>query len=87
MKRWLTTFVPSSETLRDAVKSRQRLFSTAALCNPHRKAVAKVGQEHLAFIQQLYSNSTVDVENEGHTYGHELSPADKQALIAFLATL
>ena len=32
-------------------------------------------------------NSTADVENEGHTFGQGLSPADKKALIAFLATL
>ncbi len=35
----------------------------------------------------MYSNSTADVENEGHTFGQGLSPADKKALIAFLATL
>jgi hypothetical protein len=35
----------------------------------------------------MYSNSTADVENGGHSYGESLSPADKQALIAFLATL
>ncbi|CAN5164001.1 hypothetical protein BH24PSE2_BH24PSE2_21470 [soil metagenome] len=50
-------------------------------------AIARVGREHLAFIQKLYSNSFVDVENEGHTFGSELSPDDKTALTAFLATL
>ena len=49
--------------------------------------VAKIGREQLPFIQQMYSNSTAEVENEGHTFGQGLSPADKKALIAFLATL
>ena len=35
----------------------------------------------------MYSNSTIEVENEGHTFGSVLSAADKKALTAFLATL
>jgi hypothetical protein len=34
-----------------------------------------------------YSSCTADVENDGHDFGGELPDADKQALIAFLATL
>jgi hypothetical protein len=49
--------------------------------------VAAIGREHLPFLQRLYSNSTVAVENEGHTFGRALSPEDKKALTAFLATL
>jgi hypothetical protein len=49
--------------------------------------IARIGQEHLPFLQRLYSNSTADVENEGHTFGSDLSPQEKQSLIAFLATL
>ena len=50
-------------------------------------AIARIGETHLAFIQRMYSNSTVDVENEGHTFGQGLSLQDKKALIAFLSTL
>ena len=34
-----------------------------------------------------YSSCTADVENVGHRFGEDLSDADKNALIAFLATL
>ncbi len=34
-----------------------------------------------------YSSCTAVVENDGHTFGESLSEADKNALIAFLATL
>jgi hypothetical protein len=46
-----------------------------------------VGKKHLPFIQRMYSNSTADVENDGHTFGATLSPEEKKALTAFLATL
>ena len=49
--------------------------------------VSTIGRDHLPFIQQMYSNSTVEVENEGHTFGSSLSADDKKALTAFLATL
>jgi hypothetical protein len=34
-----------------------------------------------------YSSCTAVVENDGHTFGESLPEADKNALIAFLATL
>ncbi len=49
--------------------------------------IAQIGRDHLPFIQRMYSTSTADVENAGHVYGRTLSPQDKMALIAFLATL
>ena len=60
---------------------------TIGLAKDPESAIAQIGEEHLAFIQQMYSNSMVDVENDGHTYGQGLSAQDKKALIAFLATL
>jgi len=39
------------------------------------------------FIQTYYSNVLDLQENAGHTFGSELSDREKQALIAFLATL
>jgi hypothetical protein len=38
-------------------------------------------------LLELYSSCTADVENAGHDFGGDLPDADKQALIAFLATL
>jgi hypothetical protein len=60
---------------------------TTGLATSADTVVARIGRDHLPFIQQMYSNSTADVENQGHTFGQGLSPADKKALIAFLATL
>jgi hypothetical protein len=40
-----------------------------------------------AFIQSFYSNVLGRVENTGHRFGESLSDREKQALIAFLATL
>ena len=39
------------------------------------------------FIQTYYSNVLEQVENTGHRFGAELSEQEKQALIAYLATL
>jgi mono/diheme cytochrome c family protein len=39
------------------------------------------------FIQSFYSNVLGRVENSGHRFGENLSDREKQALIAFLATL
>jgi len=38
-------------------------------------------------LLELYSSCTAAVENAGHDFGGDLPEADKQALIAFLATL
>lgn len=38
-------------------------------------------------ILEAYSTCTADIENEGHRFGESLSANDKNALIAFLATL
>ena len=39
------------------------------------------------FIQTYYSNVLEQVENSGHRFGADLSEQEKQALIAYLATL
>ena len=39
------------------------------------------------FIQRYYSNVLSRTENSGHRFGEGLNERDKQALIAFLATL
>jgi hypothetical protein len=60
---------------------------TAGVVSNPESVVSQIGRDHLPFIQQTYSNSTVEIENEGHSFGSTLSPADKKALTAFLATL
>ena len=46
-----------------------------------------ITQPQREFIQAYYSNVLGRVENGGHRFGEDLSDAEKQALIAFLATL
>jgi len=46
-----------------------------------------ITQSQADFIQSYYSNVLGRVENAGHTFGADLSDREKQALIAFLATL
>src|SRR5262245_27551283 len=38
-------------------------------------------------LLQRYGTCNVDIENDGHTFGQDLSERDKNALIAFVATL
>jgi hypothetical protein len=38
-------------------------------------------------VKEVYSSCTADIENAGHRFGEDLPGADKNALIAFLATL
>jgi hypothetical protein len=60
---------------------------TSGIVSSPESVVSRIGRDHLPFIQSMYSNSTVEVENDGHVFGASLSPADKRALTAFLATL
>jgi hypothetical protein len=71
-----------ASTLQDILKQ----LTTGLVTSPD-AVVSRIGRDHLPFLQRMYSNSTADVENEGHTFGQGLSPADKRALMAFLATL
>jgi hypothetical protein len=38
-------------------------------------------------LWQVYASCSAETENDGHRFGEDLSAADKNALIAFLATL
>ena len=40
-----------------------------------------------SYIQAFYSNNLDLIDNAGHRFGENLSPADKAALTAFMATL
>jgi hypothetical protein len=40
-----------------------------------------------AFVQRYYSNVLERIENAGHRFGEDLTDEEKQALIAFVATL
>ncbi len=49
--------------------------------------LAEIARPHLATLKDVYLSCGADVENDGHRFGEALSPEDKKALIAFLATL
>ena len=49
--------------------------------------IIDISQPQREFIQAFYSNILGRVENAGHRFGENLSEAEKNALIAFLATL
>ena len=44
-------------------------------------------KKRLPLLLEVYSSCTADVENAGHDFGADLTEQDKQALIAYLATL
>jgi hypothetical protein len=53
----------------------------------HPDQLLQIVQPRLDKINELYLSCTADSENDGHRFGESLSPEDKKALIAFLATL
>jgi len=65
----------------------------AGLTQVRRQVFEDTGQivrslrEQWPFIEKYYVNSKARIENAGHTFGEDLSDADKKALTAFLATL
>jgi hypothetical protein len=68
--------------LRDGLQSWRKLL----LGDPGPKILDLVGDEN-AFVQRYYSNALQPIENAGHRFGEDLSDSEKQALIAFIATL
>jgi hypothetical protein len=57
------------------------------LTRAHGKFTLDISQTQRDFIQKFYSNVLGRVENAGHRFGADLPDREKQALIAFLATL
>jgi len=47
----------------------------------------KAARQRLPLLWSLYSSCTQEIENDGHRFGENLPESDKNALIAFLATL
>jgi hypothetical protein len=71
--------------LRELKQGLDRLRVT--LTRQHGKFTLDIAQTQSDFIQKYYSNVLGRVENAGHQFGDNLSDREKQALIAFLATL
>jgi mono/diheme cytochrome c family protein len=49
--------------------------------------LAEIARPHLEVLKDVYLSCGAVTENDGHRFGEALSPEDKKALIAFLATL
>jgi mono/diheme cytochrome c family protein len=49
--------------------------------------LAEIARPHLDTLKDVYLSCGAVTENDGHRFGETLSPEDKKALIAFLATL
>ena len=49
--------------------------------------LAEIARPHLDTLKDVYLSCGAVIENDGHRFGEALSPEDKKALIAFLATL
>jgi hypothetical protein len=47
----------------------------------------KAARARLPLMSRVYSSCTEEIENNGHRFGENLPETDKNALIAFLATL
>jgi hypothetical protein len=73
------------DRLRELQEGLERLH--VRLSSNHGRLQIDISQEHSDFIQSFYSNVLARTENAGHEFGKDLSEREKQALIAFLATL
>lgn len=62
-----------------------RRIARAIMSNPQQ--LVSIAAADLPLLSRLYSTCTATVENAGHRFGEDLSPEDKRALTAFLATL
>lgn len=74
-----------AKQLADLKDGLQRLILDAILKD--RPTVLELAADRDRFVQRFYSNNLGRVENSGHRFGETLSDQDKDALIAFVATL
>ena len=63
-------------------------IAETAMADPGQLVEAvKAARQRLPLLWSHYSACTAEIENDGHRFGENLPEADKNALIAFLATL
>ncbi|MDP2027340.1 cytochrome c [Sulfuriferula sp.] len=69
------------------VAAEMRTIGKAIVSDPNRLVeLVKAARVRTPALWQVYSSCNVEIENDGHRFGEDLSDADKNALIAFLAT-
>jgi len=82
----LTKVLPAQEARQLAAE--MQTIGQAIVSDPDRLVeVVKEARARTPALWQVYSSCSAEIENDGHRFGEDLSDADKNALIAFLATL
>ena len=82
----LATVLPPGEAKKLAAEMQS--IGKAIVSDPDRLVeVVKEARARTPALWQVYSSCTAEIENDGHRFGEDMSDADKNALIAFLATL
>ena len=82
----LAKLLPAAEAKQLAAEMQS--IGKAIVSDPNRLVeVVKQARARTPALWQVYSSCTAEIENDGHRFGEDFSDADKNALIAFLATL
>lgn len=82
----LARILPAAETKQ--LVAEMQAIGKAIVADPDRLVeVVKEARARTPALWQVYSSCSAEIENDGHRFGEDLSDADKNALIAFLATL
>ena len=82
----LAGLLPANEAKQLAAE--MQIIGKAIVADPDRLVeVVKEARARTPALWQVYSSCSTEIENDGHRFGEDLSEADKNALIAFLATL
>ncbi|MDP2028790.1 MAG: cytochrome c [Thiobacillus sp.] len=82
----LAKVLPAAEAKKLAAE--MQTIGKAIVAGPGRMVeVVKEARARTPVLWQVYSSCSAEIENDGHRFGEDLSDADKNALIAFLATL
>lgn len=82
----LSSLLPADEAKQLAAE--MQTIGKAIVADPERLVeVVKEARARTPALWQVYASCSAEIENDGHRFGEDLSEADKNALIAFLATL
>nr|ART38219.1 F307 [uncultured bacterium] len=82
----LSTLLPAAQARQ--LTAEMQSIGKAIVADPDRLVeVVQEARARTPALWQVYASCSEEVENDGHRFGEDLSEADKNALIAFLATL
>ena len=81
----LAKILPATDAKQVAAELRR--IGSAIVSDPNQLVTqVKAARARTPALWQVYASCNVAIENDGHRFGEDLSAADKNALIAFLAT-